>query len=388
MQQNSDAPLIMVWPLLASLAGLAFCAWTAYGNAFDICFSAGCSISKDISIGGISLWWFGCAAFALLVILSFSGRPVLGVVVSGICLVADVGLLVLMLLTASCVSCLVVAVLFAICYSAFRHAKVTYDVPVPRSWLILFWGLFLIANMGSVVRENMLPWAIKETANSTVNVYFSPTCPSCLDAVATMSASPAAAFFPISKNEQDVAIIALMEQNLENGLSAIDALSLARQKVNMEPAQNFFGQILLRFRLLINAAYLARNGIEVVPVIEYKGLPGFLAPKAGVDTSYKAPIQPALGVVAKESKSAETSKGEAEKQAASLPHVPYAVGRIAPGALVVPKESKPEHVMGRGAFTYTGTSSGASSAGSVSANLPFDTGVVGACGGADTAPCP
>ncbi len=386
MQQKSDAPLIMLGPLLASLAGLIFCAWTAYGNSIEICISAGCDITKDIAIGGISLWWFGCAAFALLVILSFSGRPVLGAIVSGACLVADVGFLVLMLFTASCVSCLVVAIIFAITYSAFRHAKSNYDAPVSRSWLIVFWMLFLIANIGGLLRENMLPWAIKGSEESNVRVYFSPTCASCLDAVASLSASPSAAFYPISKSDLDVAIISLMEENLEKGLSPIDALALARKDVNVVKGINIFSQLFLRYRLLVNAAYLARNGINVVPVIEYKGLPGFLAPRSGADLSYKAPIRPALEVVAQESKDSKSTESPAVKEE-NTAHIPTVIGRIAPGALVVPEGSGPEYIMGNGAFTYTGRENTAPS--SANPDLPFDTGVVGACGGsAGAPPCP
>ncbi len=390
MQQNSDAPLIMIGPLLASLAGLIFCAWSAYGNTIDICISAGCDISKDISIGGISLWWFGCAAFALLVILSFSGRPVLGIIVSGACLVADVGFLFLMLLTASCISCLVVAILFALSYSAFRHANNTFDLPVPRSWLVLFWLLFFIANVGSVVRENMLPWAIHKTENSTVNVYFSPTCPSCLDAVAALNNSASAAFFPIAKNDQDLALIALMQDNLEKGHSPLEAITLARQNINTAATQGIFSNIILKFRTLINSSYLARNGIEVVPVIEYKGLPGFLAPRSGSDTSYKAPLPLTVHSptpMEKPKKEEDVQADSAGSSADVSADAPVVMGRIPKEQIQISNDSSPEHIMGNGAFTYKG----GADAGNFQNNgnggaLPFDTGVVGACGGIE--PCP
>ncbi len=387
MQQNSDAPLIMIGPLLASLAGLAFCAWSAYGNTIDICISAGCSINKDISIGGISLWWFGCAAFALLVILSFSGRPVLGIIVSGACLVGDVGLLVLMLLTASCISCLVVAILFAVCFTAFRHANNTNDSPRTRSWLVLFWMLFFIANVGSVVRENMLPWAIHKAENSSVNVYFSPTCPSCLDAVAALNNSPSAAFYPVSKNDQDTALIALMENNLEQGLSPLEAISLARQNINVAASQNLFSKLILQFKLLINSAYLARNGIDVVPVIEYKGLPGFLAPRHGSDTSYKAPLPLTVHSPAKE----EPQQAKSDPNAtpiATIDGAPIVMGRIPKEQLDLQNHSNPEHIMGNGAFTYRGGAGVSPPSTSNNNVLPFDTGVVGACGGSTAIPCP
>ncbi len=386
MQQRSDDPLIMLWPLLASLAGLAFCAWTAYGNTIDICISAGCGVSKDMSIGGISLWWFGCAAFAILVVLSFSGRPLLGAVVAGTCLVADVGFLVLMLLTASCLSCLIVAVFFALVYTAFRHTGRKPDEIVSRSWLVFVWILLMIANLGGMLRENVMPWAIKDAENSTVHVYFSPTCPSCLDAVSALSTSAGAAFFPISKGEEDITYLARMYSFLEQGSNIADALALARESTDKPEDFGIFSEILLRFRLLVNGAYLARNGIEVVPVIEYKGLPGFLA-----------------GSSAKKMSTATNTKNNNTLPAVqgSSAHIPRVLGRLAPGTVVVPQGKEPELFLGNGSFTYTGQEQNSKKSGGVpplgsstiisgnnAPSVPVDMGVVGACGGAGTPPCP
>ncbi len=389
MQQRSDDPLIMLWPLLASILGLTFCAWTAYGNAIDICISAGCTVSKELSIGGISLWWFGCAAFAILVVLSFSGRPLLGAVVAGTCLVADVGFLLLMLVTASCLSCLIVAIFFALAYTAFRHTGRKPDEIVSRSWLIVVWILLMIANIGGMLRENMMPWAVKSPEKTSVHVYFSPTCPSCLDAVAALSPIETAAFFPISKGEDDIIYLARMQSFLDQGSNPADALALARESEIAPEDFGIFSELLLRFRLLVNGAYLARNGIDVVPVIEYKGLPGFLSGAAGVKSAQKAQEANGQGAIA---------DTEAKVTTADVPRV---IGRLAPGTVVVPRGKEPELFLGNGAFTYIGQEneknkavpplgsstivSGGSGAG---ASLPINMGVSGACGGGNAPPCP
>ncbi len=386
MQQRSTAPLIMLWPLLASLAGLAFCAWSAYGNAFQICLSAGCEISKDMAIGGISLWWFGCAAFATLIILSFSGRPMLGVVVAGLFLVADVGLLLLMLMTASCISCLIVALFFALAFTAFRHAGKGYDT-IGRSWLVFIWALFLVANLGGVLRETMTPWAMSGPQEPQVNVYFSPTCPSCLQALSSMAPNPTAAFYPVLKKPSEFNLVAHMADAVSEGKNIHEALLYA-QSVQEEPKQGLFSSLLLRLRLLFNQAYLARNGISVVPVIEYKGLPAFLSGKGA--TAYVLPHTEA-------------------------PDVPTFKQKMPAGSLTVPQGLEPEIFLGNGAFSYTGEgmtpaaqnpegtaatnpaiSSGASNTpkpermdGTDPAiNELFNTGVAGACGGPTTEPCP
>ncbi len=374
MQHRSSAPLIMPWPLVISIIGLAFCAWSAYGHAFQICLSAGCEISQDMSIGGISLWWFGCAAFATLIILSFSGRPVLGVVVAGAFLVGDVALLLLMLMTASCISCLIVAVFFALVYTAFRYAGKGYD-PVSRSWLILVWALLFVANLGGVLRENMTPWAMVAPEQAHVNVYFSPTCPACKDAIETMAPNPTAAFFPVLKQDSEFALVAHMADALAEGKNIQEALEHAQNSKEAAPKLGFFNSLALRLRLIFNESYLARNGISTVPVIEYKGLPAFMAKKSSF--SQVIPHTEA-------------------------PQVPATVAKIPAGSLTIPQGLEPEIFLGNGAFTYTGEPSegGADAADSPTSSQDmnegavenveelFDTGIAGACGGPQTEPCP
>ncbi len=372
VQHRSSAPLIMPWPLVISILGLAFCAWSAYGHAFQICLSAGCEISKDMSIGGISLWWFGCAAFATLIILSFSGRPALGVVVAGAFLVADVALLLLMLMTASCISCLIVALFFALAYTAFRYAGKGFD-PVSRSWLVLVWGLFLVANLGGVLRENMTPWAMVEPEQAHVNVYFSPTCPACKEAIDSMASNPTVAFFPVLKQESEFALVAHMADALAEGKNIQQALEHAQNSQEALPKLGFFNSLALRLRLIFNEAYLSRNGINTVPVIEYKGLPAFMAKKSSF--SQVIPHSEA-------------------------PQVPATVAKIPAGNFTLPQGLEPEIFLGSGAFTYTDEPTNASKRATgatqgMDANAPvnnveelFDTGIAGACGGPQAEPCP
>ncbi len=380
MQQRSSAPLIMPWPLVTAILGLVFCAWSAYGNAFQICLSAGCEMSKDMSIGGISLWWFGCAAFATLIILSFSGRPLLGVIVSGLFLVGDAALLILMLMTASCISCLIVAIFFALAYTAFRYAGKGYDT-IGRSWLILFWWLLFVANLGGVLRENMTPWAMVGSDEPAVNVYFSPTCPACMDALSAMAPNPTAAFYPVLKKDSEFALVAHMADALAEGKNIQEALVYAQGATDELPKQGVFAKALLHLRLLFNESYLLRNGIETVPVIEYKGLPAFLAQKESAFTQ----VLPHT----------------------AAPKVPATVEKIPAGTLQVPTGLEPEIFLGNGAFTYTGEegkegsgegagvdapgfdqSSGQGSGQDVGIEDLLDTGVAGACGGATAEPCP
>ncbi len=375
MQQRSSAPLIMPWPLLTAILGLVFCAWSAYGNAFQICLSAGCEMSKDMAIGGISLWWFGCAAFATLIILSFSGRPLLGVVVAGAFLVADAALLILMLMTVSCLSCIIVAIFFALTYTAFRYAGKGYD-PVSRSWFILFWWILFVANMGGVLRENMTPWAMVGPEEPSVNVYFSPTCPACMDALVAMAPNPTAAFYPVLKKESEFPLVVHMADALAEGKNIQEALVYAQGVQDAPPKQGFFATSLLRLRLIFNESYLMRNGMSAVPVIEYKGLPAFLA-KKGSSVSVLPHSE--------------------------APKIPVSSERIPAGSMRTPENLEPEIFLGKGTFTYVegeqsssgidtpgydaqGNSEGAEA--NVGIDDLLDTGIAGSCGGATAEPCP
>ncbi len=270
-------PLIMALPLLASLLGLAFCAWIAFGNNVDICITAGCSLSSDMNIGGMSLWWFGCIAFSFLSVLSFSGRPWLGLFAAAICILLDTILLILMLSTAPCLSCLVVAVLFALVYLAFRHEclRNVDKEDRGRSWILLIWLMFFIGNTGAVLRDSMGPWRILGPETPAISLYFSPSCTHCLEAVRALSGNVQTAFYPIAEKPEDLNAIVHLRQFLENGDSMMDALEKARKKTD-EATIGTFESLLLNFRLQRNKSHLVLAASSVVPFIEYRGLPTFL----------------------------------------------------------------------------------------------------------------
>ena len=85
------------------------------------------------------------------------GAAQLGMVLAGFALLGDIGLLLLMSVTAPCVSCLIVACLFAMIYCGFRQAAHRTRSGLPnekpgRSALLLIWGLLFIVNVGTALR--------------------------------------------------------------------------------------------------------------------------------------------------------------------------------------------------------------------------------------------
>lgn len=329
LRHQVATPLVMPGPLLLSVLGAAFCVWSASGNALNLCVTTGCSLFQDFTVGGISVWWFGAVAFAVMVLLSLSGRPLLGVTGAGLCVLVDVLLLTLMLTTAPCVGCLFAALLFALVYLAFRYSNAKRDQPLSRSWLLLVWMALFIANVGAVVKAEADTWPMHGPDDPAVRLFFSPSCSACREAVNGLSGRVNVAFYPLSENEQDVPAIAAMVASVEKGESMAEALAGIKNMPAVSTLSGYAPEYwLLRFRLLRNKAHVLASGSESVPYIEFHGLPNFLA------SAKNAPVR-------------------------SQSPPPGASVEILPG----------------------GSSS-------TDATLPIDTGVAGSCGGADTPPCP
>ena len=293
---------------LLSLLGAGFTSWSAWGNAIDLCFTAGCTIYQDATIADISMWWIGTGGFGLLALLAIVGRPGLAIFVAAVALFLDCLLLLLLAVTSPCVACLIAGIFFALVYAAFRNSAVDAKHPSPRSWLLLCWSFLLVANLISVVRSEMGTWAIKEVADPNMKFYFSPTCPACQEGIRAFSGRTDVSFYAVSKSEQDTLLIAGMKQAVRRGASMAEALKSALEA----PAPAGIGfhtpdMLLLRFALLRNKSYALNAGGGVLPLVEHFGLPQGIvfkvplaeprgtspprAPDAALPTENEAPAQ-------------------------------------------------------------------------------------------------
>ena len=277
-----------------SLLGACFTSWSAWGNVIDLCFTAACILYQDVSIAGISMWWIGTGGFGLLALLAIIGRPGLAFFVSTVALSLDCLLLLLLAVTAPCVSCLIAGTFFALIYAAFRSAALVKR-PLSRSWLLLCWSFLLVANLLNVARGEMGTWAIQESADPSIKFYFSPNCPACQTGIRALAGRKDVSFYAVSKNEQDTLIIAAMKQAVQRGANMAEALRRAQQ----EPAPAGLrlyapDMLLLRFALLRNTNYALNAGGGVLPLIEHLGLPQeniFKAPPAERTTSPPPPTR-------------------------------------------------------------------------------------------------
>ncbi|GFH63207.1 MAG: conserved hypothetical protein [Candidatus Desulfovibrio kirbyi] len=279
MNRNRE---ILIGSLCITLLAVALCVWNVFGNDVTICITAGCSLYQDFILGGISLWWLGAGVFSVLSLLALAGAATLGRSLAALALFGDVCLLLLMALTAPCVSCLVIAIFFALTYLSFRRAHFRQahisQTVLPRSVLLWVWIALFTVNVGAVIRSQSAPWPIVEAGdNTTVRVFFSPSCPRCRDAVAILSGHVEVAFYPLAETESDTYKVAHMLRLLQTGANMAEALAGAQ---NAELLQGIAAwapaMIWLRFRMLRNKAHIFSAGSQTVPFFEYHGMPDML----------------------------------------------------------------------------------------------------------------
>lgn len=267
-------------PFVIALLAVAFCIWSALGNDVNFCVTTGCTLYQDFTVAGISLWWFGAAAFTLLAACALMGQAVAGRWLASFFVFCDAALLLLMVLTAPCISCLVAGALFALCYLFFRRygavsSRPNQKMPLKHSPLLWVWLAFFIINLGQVARSQLDVWAIlNESDDPRVRMFFSPSCKYCIEGIKALSGNVDVAFYPVAETESDVFALVRMSQLLEQGSSMSEAIAETRET---EP-EGFFASLrpdilLLRFRLLRNKAHIFASGSQGVPFFEYRGLP-------------------------------------------------------------------------------------------------------------------
>lgn len=279
---------VLAGPLLTAMLAIIFCVWSALGNDVNFCVTTGCALYQDFTVAGISLWWIGTAAFTLLAVCALLGQSFAGRALAAIFLIGDTLLLLLMAFTAPCISCLGVAVLFALSYISFRYSyystpqKSKPALPVAHRALLFCWTVLFIINIGLVARSQLDIWPIlNEGGEARESMFFSPSCPHCVEGINALSGNVNMAFYPVAENDADVWRLAKMISLLDEGLSLREALG---QSADAEK-EGFFSSfspeiLLLRFRLLRNKAHVFMAGSQGVPFFEYRGLPPDVRRKA------------------------------------------------------------------------------------------------------------
>lgn len=277
MRKNSA---VLGKALVAALLGTIFCVWSALGNDVSFCVTTGCTLYEDFNIAGISLWWLGTAAFVMLAACALFGQVGAGCLLAGLFLAGDAALLLLMSLTAPCISCLVVACLFAFSFLFFRNYAIAFaskSVAIfsPGSILLWLWMALFVINAGNAARSQIDIWPIlDESGEARGRMFFSLSCRFCVEGINVLYGNVNMAFYPVAENDEDVFRLIKIRELLEQGENLAEAIA---KSVEVH-APGFFASLApdvlyFRFRLLCNKAHVYASGSRGVPFFEYLGLP-------------------------------------------------------------------------------------------------------------------
>lgn len=259
-----------------ALAGAVYCGLQVAPLPFEVpCPGTGCRLFRNFSFYGISLWWAGVAYFAFMALVCVRRAQTLALTVAGLALCADAVLLLIMLFTVACITCLGAAALMGLLFFTLRrhvYGKTSSSPGPPR--VLLAWGGLFIAALAFAGTEQIRPWHIVGTEQMERRVYFSPSCPACRDAITVFAGQ--AAFIPVAERESDYPAIMAMHRALENGKTMAEALAAAQDPpafavLSLENA-------IFRFRLLRNKAEVLRLGFGQLPLIMINGMPQGLRP--------------------------------------------------------------------------------------------------------------
>ena len=262
------------WPLFLAL-GLALACFLATRNVVQtLCQSAGCTVYHDLTIFGLSLWWYGLGFALLLAILAAKHKYKLGFACLNLALIVDGALLLLLALSSTCQNCLIIALGFGLTYLSFRQ-KVEQISKISQViflvWLML-WGSAAV----NMLRPAVGSWAIQSAAEPQVLIYFSPSCPKCQEAVNFYAGSVDASFYPVSEGPEDFDKIARLEQLLAAKVSLKEAL-LKVQEPGSAKDLPLSSRVKLYLNLALNKSHLLAQGSQGVPYIEYRGLPKIIS---------------------------------------------------------------------------------------------------------------
>ena len=276
MLKNSPSAPVPWGVLFYSLLGLAWCGYVAFPIGSEtpgLCATSGCLLLRDFALAGISLWWAGGVYFFLLAVLCLRGAWRLVWIFSRLALFLDAALLLVMFFTGPCVNCLVAGIFFGLTAFAARPAPGGWFLEAPPQPLLLtLWlGLFL-GNVVLAVNESVPYLALGNTARQEVRLFFSPSCPTCREALVALG--PEAALYPILEQEGDLEAILRLSALLDAQVPMSEAVARCRDPGEPVPELSLLRRLILEIHLLRNKILLLRQGVDSLPLIQINGLPG------------------------------------------------------------------------------------------------------------------
>ncbi len=275
-----------------ALCGLIWCGWIAFPTEHHApCLTSGCALFRDGKVGGISLWWLGGACFFALALLCLRGKRRSAYALAVLALFLDALLLLVMFFTAPCMDCLIAAAFFGFTCFALRPVQEGWFGAEPGRLLLLpiWFGLFL-GNIAAAGNEALPHWALANAGNTSVRLYFAPSCTHCRTALLAFGQS--AALYPVAEADGDTEAIIKLEGLLLQKVPMAEALERCRNPQEPMPAIGPVDRAILSMRLLRNKAAVLKQGFQALPLIEINGMPSLPAPAAARGTPAARPETP------------------------------------------------------------------------------------------------
>ncbi|MDL2307416.1 hypothetical protein LJC48_05250 [Desulfovibrio sp. OttesenSCG-928-C06] len=279
--------------LIFSIIGLLYCVFMSVGVGTDVvCLTSGCTLVDDVRIFGISPWWAAALLFGIMTVLSIFRLRALAHYLALIMLLGDLVFMLAMIFLAPCTSCLIAAILIFCAWVALRSRPAMLVTPrrILAGGIGAVWGLLFLLNLGSVLNELPSSKVMQARPDANVSIYFSPSCPACLEAVRIFGDN--AEYYPVAEKDGDIGMIADIQERMKAGQSFQSALTevsgLNSADGYTPPQSGFWGNLALRIALMRNQAVLTERGFQSLPVIMFEGLPrswtaGQTADKTGAD---------------------------------------------------------------------------------------------------------
>jgi len=214
--------------------------------------------------------------------------------VAAIVLGLDCLLLLVMLFLVPCLPCLAAGLLFACVYLFARSPAVINMYAGRRSILFFVWLVLFVANVFPLGLQHLGVWGLSGPRDAPVRLYFSPSCPTCRQALADTSSMQleTIVYIPVAETMNDVTVIARMEKLLATGgtprLSVGEALQRAQTDTKDISISEF---IAVGLRVLRNRGQSLSAGASRIPFFTMEGLPGTLS----IAPEQKLPDIPAGG---------------------------------------------------------------------------------------------
>ena len=250
------------------MLGAAFCALSALGYTMEICVSQGCSITREVSIAGVSFYWFGMLAFMALLVCWWA--PVNRKYVyplAGMIMAAETGLLLWQICYLPCTNCLIVALLFGV---AIFSLKTPPNVPYFRNLRAVYAGLFSVATvlfMTGMVSPIQLGIPREEAGTL---VYFSPASEEGrAAALRAVSSEASACLIPVVEDPHDINLIVDLREKIARGQTLTQALTGPCLVEAITPTLT--QKMIIKYRSFLARVELLRFGVGTLPITVMTG---------------------------------------------------------------------------------------------------------------------